>query len=88
MNNHRRNGKRTVHASVRVYSTIQSDGTKEVDEIEVRPSRKGAITGTIAGSAAGATLGNIVPVVGPIVGAIGGGIMGGAIGFVFGPEDK
>lgn len=54
------------------------DGTEETD-IELTPSKKGAL----AGAAAGAALGSVVPVIGTGLGAA----LGGVVGFIFGPKD-
>lgn len=63
---------------VRVRTKKLPDGTDE-KELEVMPSKKGAL----AGAAAGAALGSAVPVIGTTVGAV----VGGVVGLIFGPED-
>ena len=64
--------------SVTIRKKPLPDGWQET-EVEVRPSKKGAV----AGAAAGAAIGSAVPVVGTAIG----GVVGGLIGLVFGPDD-
>lgn len=63
---------------VRITEKELPDGGR-LKEIEVLPSKKGAV----AGAAAGAALGSVVPVIGTAIGAT----VGGFIGLIFGPED-
>lgn len=69
--------KHFLSASIVYIRKRNSDGS-ETSELEMYPSKKGAV----AGAAAGAALGSVVPVIGTTVGAV----VGGITGFVLGPK--
>lgn len=61
-----------------IKETPRPDGGTDT-EVEIKPSKSGAV----AGAAAGAAVGSVVPVIGTAVGTL----VGGVIGFIFGPAD-
>ncbi len=67
---------------------LPDGGTQTTTEIEIEPSKSGAMTGTVAGAALGAKIGTMLGgPTGTAVGAAVGAVIGGVTGWIFGSAD-